>query len=430
MVKDERADAKRVDYLDGLRGFAALVVLIGHSWLVFSDPLSSVQLSDGIRALPGLLLKVLGLLSNSNSAVCIFFLLSGYVMADFAQRTLLSFPAQLVRRYIRLAVPILITSTGAYLLLRFGLFRNAESARIFGVWAAQWYQFEPAGQSMVYESLVGTFTTGSDAYNPNLWTMQPELLGSFYVLLIGVAAGSRRWRTVLYAGIIAYYLFDYLPLFAVGALIREYDASIRRIGQLPWAPIVLCAIGLYICTLPEIVPGNKLELVYPFPRFSYDNTRNWHSIGATLLLIGVLTSSTAQRSLASSLGKFLGRISFTLYLIHVPILCSLGAWLIVELAAYGNTTAAAVGLPVTIFTCLGLAALLSPLVDGGAVSLSRHVGRRLDEIMTGRKEVTGPSPKQERQVAGVIVDDVDAEQEPARVDVLSRRAQIAHEPTL
>jgi len=393
MLKDERADAKRVEYLDGLRGFAALVVLIGHSWLVFSEPISSVHLGDGIGALPGLLLKVIGLLSNSNSAVCIFFLLSGYVMADFARGTSLSFPAQLVRRYIRLAVPILITSTGAYLLLRFGLFRNAESARIFGAWAGQWYQFEPAGQSMVYEALVGTFTQGSDAYNPNLWTMHPELLGSFYVLLIGVAAGSRRWRTVLYACVIAYHLFDYLPLFAVGALIREYDAPIRRIGELPWAPIVLCAIGLYICTLPEIAPGQKLEFVYPFPRFSYDNTRNWHSIGATLLLIGVLTSPTVQRPLGSLLGRVLGRISFTLYLIHVPILCSLGAWLIVELASYGNVTAAAIGLSVTFFTCLALAVLLSPFIDGVSVRLSRRVGRRLDEIMTSAKEATGqPAP--------------------------------------
>ena len=81
----------------------------------------------------------------------------------------------------------------------------------------------------------------------------------------------------------------------------------------------------------------------------------------------------------------LGRISFTLYLIHVPILCSLGSWLIVALAPYGYTPAAAFGLFVTFFTCLVLSTLLSPLVDGSAVSMSRKLGRRVDELMADDK---------------------------------------------
>lgn len=385
MAATERGDAGRVDYLDGLRGVAALAVLIGHSWLMFSQPISSYHVTDGVAALPAVLLKIIGHVSNSNSAVCIFFLLSGYVMVDFGQGTLLSFPAQMVRRYIRLAIPILMTSSFAYLLLRFGLFRNAEAGRLFGEWAGQWYQFAPSGPSMVYEALVGTFSSGSNAYNPNLWTMHPELLGSFYVLLINAVAASRRWRMTLYACLIAYYLFDYLPLFAVGALLREYEIEVRQLDRFPGAPITLCIIGLYLCTFPDATLGPKLQIVYPLPEFNLDNARNWHSIGATLLLIGVLTSRAAQRPLASSPAKMLGRISFTLYLIHVPILCSLGSWLIVALAPYGYTPAAAFGLFVTFFTCLVLSTLLSPLVDGSAVSMSRKLGRRVDELMADDK---------------------------------------------
>ncbi|MDQ9783105.1 hypothetical protein RF094_10385, partial [Serratia marcescens] len=96
-------------------------------------------------------------------------------------------------------------------------------------------------------ALVGTFSSGSNAYNPNLWTMHPELLGSFYVLLINAVAASRRWRMTLYACLIAYYLFDYLPLFAVGALLREYEIEVRQLDRFPGAPITLCIIGLYLC---------------------------------------------------------------------------------------------------------------------------------------------------------------------------------------
>ncbi|MET0222202.1 MAG: acyltransferase [Tardiphaga sp.] len=381
MVEEETSERKRIDYLDGLRGCAALAVLIFHSLLIFSQPLSNLQ---DVLGRPGvlvsLIVKVLGLLTNGNSAVCIFFILSGYVMADFAGNTRLGLPAQFVRRYIRLALPVLITSTCAYLLLRFGLFRNTESARIFGGWLGLWYQFAPSGEAMALESVIGTFVDGANAYNPNLWTMRPEIMGSFYVLAIGTIGRRRAWRTLLYLCLAAYYVFDYLPLFAVGALLREHEATVRRVISGVFPPIAVFGLGYYFCSLPELgSAGLFLHLVYPLPQFAFDNTRYWHSIGATLVLLGVLGSPLLQTAFASRPGKFLGRISFTLYLIHVPVFCSLGAWLIVLLVPHGEATAAGIGLPVTIAVSIGLATLLSPVVDGGAILLSRYVGRRLDD---------------------------------------------------
>jgi peptidoglycan/LPS O-acetylase OafA/YrhL len=383
MVEEETSERRRIDYLDGLRGFAALAVLIFHSLLIFIEPLSNLQ--DAVGR-PGVLissiLKVLGLITNGNSAVCIFFILSGYVMADFAGNTRLGLPAQVVRRYIRLALPVLITSTCAYLLLRYGLFRNTESSRIFGGWLGLWYQFAPSGRAMAFESVIGTFVDGSNAYNPNLWTMHAEIIGSFYVLAIGTIARRRAWRTLLYLCLAAYYVFDYLPLFVVGALLREHDVTVRRVISGVWPPIAVFVLGYYFCSLPELgSAGRFLHLVYPLPQFSYDNTRYWHSIGATLVLLGVLGSPLLQTAFASRAGKFLGRISFTLYLIHVPVFCSLGAWLIVSLVPHGEATAAGIGLLVTITTSIGIATLLSPVVDGGAILLSRYAGRRLDDAI-------------------------------------------------
>jgi peptidoglycan/LPS O-acetylase OafA/YrhL len=381
-----RSASARIFYLDGLRGFAALVVLFAHTLLVFGEPLATIHEPYArLDALVATFIRILGLLLNGNSAVCIFFILSGYVMADFAHTTTLALPAQLVRRYVRLAVPILITSTCAYLLLRFGLFRNTEATRIFGGWAGYWYQFEPSAETMAYEALIGTFLDGTNAYNSNLWTMHAELQGSFYVLLIGAIARKRGWRTALYAYLAAYHFSDYLPVFAVGALLREYDDIVRRYaGAVASVPIATFVIGCYLCSLPELSSSGQLpRLLYPLPQFSYDNTRYWHSIGAVLVLIGVLGSPWLQRPLGSPLGKLLGRISFTLYLIHVPILCSLGAWLILHFAPRGNVTAAAIGLPVSIVACLGIAVLLSPVVDGSAILLSRKIGRRVDDMLAG-----------------------------------------------
>ena len=96
-------------FLDGVRGVAASVVFFGHL---------SLALTNAIW------------IFNGNAAVCIFFVLSGYVLSDLAQRSQLSFPAQAIRRYLRLVFPMLITSAFAWALLETGAYRNQEAAAL------------------------------------------------------------------------------------------------------------------------------------------------------------------------------------------------------------------------------------------------------------------------------------------------------------
>jgi peptidoglycan/LPS O-acetylase OafA/YrhL len=137
----------------------------------------------------------LAVLWNGNAAVCVFFILSGYVMTEFATSTALSLPAQAIRRYLRVAIPILIASSFAWLLLRYGLMRNAVNPDVTGGWLGSWYRFEPSFPDMIQEALFGTFATGSNAYNCNLWTMNAELAGSLYIMLFCAIARSRLERT-------------------------------------------------------------------------------------------------------------------------------------------------------------------------------------------------------------------------------------------
>jgi peptidoglycan/LPS O-acetylase OafA/YrhL len=103
-------NAERKPYLDGLRGVAACVVFVGHL---------SLSLTGS------------SFLFNGTAAVCIFFVLSGYVLSELAQSSPLSFPAQAVRRYIRLVVPMLVTSTFAWALLAAGLYAIRRRRRSF-----------------------------------------------------------------------------------------------------------------------------------------------------------------------------------------------------------------------------------------------------------------------------------------------------------
>lgn len=386
MIRSE--NSQRLGYLDGLRGVAALAVLVGHTLLSLAPMVVTVPApAETSTTLVRLAISVgkspVGLLWNGNSAVCIFFVLSGYVMTDFALGTSLGFAAQIIRRYVRLAIPVLLTSTFAYLLLRFGLFHNLKASEIASAgWLGFWYQFEPSFASMMFESLVGTFLNGKSDYNPNLWTMHAELLGSFYILLICSIGRSRRERAVLYAIFAAYYVYDYLPLFAFGALLREYAEELRNKMRPGYLALVALVVGSYFCSLPDAAPDNPLPWHVLMPRiFSFDNTRYWHSIGAALIVLGVLHSPAAQRVLISNIARFLGRISFTLYLIHIPILCSLVSWLIVMLAGRHQVFIVGVCFPLAISLSVGLSALLNSLVDESGIRLSRAAGKLVNSAI-------------------------------------------------
>jgi peptidoglycan/LPS O-acetylase OafA/YrhL len=365
----------RKPYLDGLRGFAALAVFIGHLSLVVLPDLEMLRGDYGW----GLIITQIGkspldVLWNGSSAVCVFFVLSGYVMTDLGKRSRLNLPAQIVRRYLRLAIPVLITSTSAYLLMREGLMHNHIDPDVTGGWLARWYDFGYSDQHMVYEALIGTFHEGSDAYNPNLWTMHPEFLGSVYVIVICAIAPGRTIGFALLAG---YYYADFILLFAIGALLNDYETEISRIG--PRTAIALFLVGMYMCSMPNVGPEISLPWHAMLPRiFHYDDAHYWHSIGATLIVLGLQCSSRLQAIFASRIGRELGRMSFTLYLIHIPILCSFTAWLV--LAVHGwRPTILLVGGGATIILVLGTSWLLSGAVDGLGIRVSREAGRLLTD---------------------------------------------------
>ena len=134
------------------------------------------------------------LLNSGSFAVCIFFVLSGFVLANSFSRTALSGPALAVKRYVRLTVPILCANLLAFAVFfmvpAFSRCRGADSllhsAANFG--RGLWFA--------TVEALVKATVLGVDplTYNGVLWTMNIEFIGSMILVLLFVSA-RRLGRT-------------------------------------------------------------------------------------------------------------------------------------------------------------------------------------------------------------------------------------------
>lgn len=334
-MNNTRSD--RASHLDGLRGLAALIVVLVHGIIAFDFAFYTGLAKDSLVswdiAISGapLLIPMAG-----NLSVCVFFVLSGYVLSHSFSKTQLGAVALLAKRYSRLTLPILTACLISYILLICGLMQNHGLATISkSSWLANQMQQAPALSQALQEGLYGALITGTASYDSPLWTMPIELWGS--VILIAVfrltALGNYATTTRKNARIILLLVLgilgfgSYLSLFAIGALLNL--TQIHRKTSPLWAILCLGA-GVFFGTMPySAVPWSivrpfvtqTLPAIHGLP-YAHSMLSLYHSVGAILIIIAANACIPFRNLLSTRLFQFLGDISFPLYLIHIPLLLS------------------------------------------------------------------------------------------------------------
>ena len=306
-------DASRMPHLDGLRGVASIMVLFNHLVLCVM-PSASTQRLDGFasQTLIEIERSPLSVVWGGDFGVCIFFVLSGFVLAQFAHSSDLSFHSMIVRRYARLALPMLASTLVGYLLLKLGLYRNvaAAAAVSHSDWQAMWYRFAPSLTAAVNEGVFGAFISGRSDYNCNLWTMQIELIGSVAIFALYSVPARSGWRAAIVLVSVAL-LPGYYPLFAAGAALFElHSLAAPLAGKLrlryrePVAAVLFLA-AILAGGFPS--SGPHTGVVSPWHRWlsNSDNAQGWHMFGASLTMVAVLYSHLLEKVLASRLGRIL-----------------------------------------------------------------------------------------------------------------------------
>jgi peptidoglycan/LPS O-acetylase OafA/YrhL len=170
-------------------------------------------------------------------------------------------------------------------------------------WLTAYYNFEPNFITAVQEGTWGAFVTTAN-YNLVLWTMPIELVGSLLVYAFLALFGSLRNRWLLYT-IACGYLWTsgqyYFMDFFLGMALADVWAHNRKTWGFSlslWPALGIIALGLFI------VP--------------------WKPLTALLVVGATAFAPNVQRLLTARWLNFLGQVSFGLYLVHMPVFCSLG----------------------------------------------------------------------------------------------------------
>lgn len=369
---------QRIKAFDGLRGVAAFAVLIYHYMALVLPEWTANMSTD-----PSIWIDMpIYLLWNGPFAVALFFVLSGFVMSAAAERRRSSLMASTVARYLRLAVPAAASCLLAWVWL--SLLPEAADTMAATVQApSRWLEFTYQDDVKTpvlaaADGLAGVFVRGYSRFNNVLWTLKIELYGSLAVFgLYYLTAGRVRLFLLVAGSVLVPWLTEpsYLA-FGLGAALFEA----HRAGTLSYLERVRgLRPALLLTGVLLAFPGDGFHLRMGL----FDVTEDWrlgehrgyvHIVAATLLIVAVMCFRSLSALFSMRLPLWLGRISFSLYLVHVPLLYTLVAWLHVETR---------IAIPIVavgyVLLALLLAVLFEQIVDAPLMRGLPGLRRRLDQ---------------------------------------------------
>lgn len=369
MAGDAGGDGRDVA-LDAVRGLAAATVVAYHGIMAFL-PGQCGYLVDLVR--PGSLptTPFYGPL-NGSAAVIVFFVLSGFVLASPTLRygDAGRAASSALRRFPRLALPVLLSTLLAWIPFALGAYRTDEAAALSGSpWLATFgeassWPFDTGLAHALSDGLWRTLLMGDHDFNPALWTMRAELLGSLAVLAAAaaLAPGPSVRKAVLWLACLACAAtmdLASLTAFAAGAALAGVLAS-RGSGLSLGAGVAACVCALLLLGLNDAqeMPG-RIAAALPGELDAGMAKTLAHVLAGMLLVGAAATCAPLAKVLSRRPLAYLGEVSLPLYLVHVPVTFSLGAWCYVALHPLLPPTAA--GVAATLASFLASLALAAPL---------------------------------------------------------------------
>lgn len=345
-------------WLNGLRGLAAFLVMSYHfhiAWWGMGMEVPYGAFKDqpwDIWRLPVLRILV----CSGHTQVSIFFVLSGFVLSwsplghirsKRDERVLRSLSSAVFRRWFRLFVPCFMV--GFFSLLEFWVGVLDLVVERKSTFIAQFWDYILASERFANPFKLERygFETGHE-YNWTMWTIPNEFAGSIevFALLLATCRIHSYGRRTLVVFTVALYGFVgahwYYWLFASGMLLADYVRQTGGFEELshnmrPWsflAWFTILILGLLLAGVPEsntVYPRPGYEWMDAFIPSNYvkheGGIRFWWCWAGILIITSACHLAFLRRFFQLSLCRYLGRISFMLYLTHRSVQECIGVFL-------------------------------------------------------------------------------------------------------
>lgn len=298
--------------LDSIRGLAALLVVIHHTFFIIRDHYSWLEYTPVRLAIAG------------RPCVIIFFVLSGFVLCSSIYNTarfVLSkfYIKRIIRIYLPTAVSILLAAGANFYL------DHVDRPRL-GTWFKEYTPATDTSFNMVVSHLLLYGTKESVVLNNPLWSIVIELRISLLFPVIFFAAAHRFYFVILLFSLMIFnslvLYFEFLPRmpFVADSLVQNVVLTVYFIPFFGLGAWLFHNINLLTKMYYRLDRCQK-SLIWISCFILLSINRDLCSAVGALLLVGLtLSSEKAKKALNFRVFEWLGQISFSLYLVHVIVL--------------------------------------------------------------------------------------------------------------
>lgn len=392
-------ESKKLLELEGVRGLAALTVVFSHlEATFFARDFAAWNQSLGALAWPfRSLAQALSCTPfNGRFAVWVFWCMSAFALSyrffalqrdgapDRPRAYLVDAP---LRRYFRLLLPVLGSTLFACALLKAGLMRNGALAESLqpghpGKWLASFYHFDPSLHGALYWAFYATFFSFhlQPIYNPILWTMRREIIGSYFLFAFLAVFRVFPWRWPLYLGAAIFFEAIHQGWFlAFIAGIALCDLRVNRAGiHARWPHLtswlqkgrnkswllVPALLGL-ACLVGHLG-------VDPVAIDTSEKDSLLNILAAVAAIVLVQYFLPLRHLLSRPVPVFLGKISFGLYISHFPFIMSFSAISYLAVVGHlGHLASAFLVAGLTLPLVIGLGYIFYRVADQPGIRVSR-----------------------------------------------------------
>lgn len=321
-------DISKTRFLNGIKGIACILVFFHHFLLSFYP---AVHFGiNSISHMPYCLdVKLsqhpISVFFNGNFMVCIFLLISSFIFTNkfLTNDNVDAVAKTIIKRYLKIVLPVFIISIVILGLNWFDLFKNNEVSLITGSsWLNLFYQTKLSIIDLLICSVSKVPFFGNDTFCTVFWMLKYIVVGSFLSILLGLICNVLKQKSLCFmifiSIIVAFGNTYYFPI-VLGSLLSVIIKNMKQNQML--LGISFLVVGLFLGGYPSgVVPTNIYKYFNILSYFNIKEIEFCHSVGAFLLLLGIWQLNSIKKILNNKFFGFLGSISFSVYLTHILIL--------------------------------------------------------------------------------------------------------------
>ena len=321
-------------WLDRVKGIACVIVFLNHFFLTFGY--TCLGLNKVVLQRP------FSVLVNGNYAVCLFLLISAYVISVpiYRQKDFGKVQQTMFKRYPRLMLPVFFSSVISYMLYTRGGYFNQEAGVALGnQWLMGKYTEPLTFKNLFLTSLIKVWWNGDASFNAPFWMLQILFFGTFLAVIVTmITATEKRYGGIILAmlALIYTYLKSFYLCFILGTLLAYLKCRTNFWEKWKQSKIVL-GINIILLIGAFCLPGYSSIVIkvmaYIFPENTFVCNGSFYNIVGSFLLIFSLMGMERVKECfeKSKILNAVSQISFSIYLVHWPIVCSLSCFLYLKL---------------------------------------------------------------------------------------------------